>query len=165
MFTRAGLMGLVMAAALLADEKGKPQAKVKLSKDEQALFELLNKERAKAKLPALKLSAALCEAARKHTLNMAKQEQMKHKLDDKGVGDRVTEAGYDWASVRENLAKASGEADLPAPEPKEIHKGWMESKGHRANILNDKVAEVGLSMARSKKGTFYYTQVFAEPRK
>jgi uncharacterized protein YkwD len=163
---------LVLGLGLLAageggqgDQGSKGKAKVELSKDEKALFDLLNKERAKEKLPALKLNAALCEAAQKHCANMAKQGKMAHRLDDKGVGDRVTAAGYDWRIVRENLGRAAGEPGGPAPAPADVHKRWMESKGHRANILNDRVTEVGLSMVKGKKGTFYYAQVFAEPRK
>jgi uncharacterized protein YkwD len=155
----------MVAAGAARQTAPAPKAKVKLSKDEQALFDLMNRARAKEKLPALKLNAVLCKVAQKHSENMAKHEKMAHRLDDKGVGDRVTAAGYDWKRVRENLARATGENDDPAPKPAEIHKGWMESKGHRANILHDGVTEVGISMVRGKKGTFYYTQVFAEPSK
>jgi uncharacterized protein YkwD len=159
-------LGLLVAVSGAARQKAPaPKAKVKLSKDEQALFDLLNKARAKEKLPALKLNAVLCKVALEHSKNMAKHEKMAHRLDDKGVGDRVTAAGYDWKRLRENLARATGEEDGPSPEPAEIHKGWMGSKGHRANILHDGVTEVGISMFRGKKGTFYYTQVFAEPSK
>jgi uncharacterized protein YkwD len=79
----------------------------------------------------------------------------------------VTDAGYDWRSVGENVAKSESEdgGEAPASPPADIHKMWMESKGHRANILGEKFREVGIAVAKSKKGTYYYTQVFAAPRK
>lgn len=138
---------------------------VKLSPDEKALFDLVNEERKKEKLPPLVLNATLTKVARQHTLNMAKHEKMAHVLDEKGSAKRVSEAGYDYMSVRENLAAAEGKPDDPPPTPAEIHEMWMKSKGHRANILEVKVTEVGISMLQSKKGTWFATQVFASPRK
>ena len=98
---------------------------------------------------------------------MAKQEKINHILDGKGSGPRLEAAGYEYRIVRENLAlaDAEGDADKPAAPPADIHKGWMESKGHRANILHAQVTEIGISMVRSRKGNYYYTQLFARPRK
>ena len=44
-------------------------------------------------------------------------------------------------------------------------KAWMESKGHRDNILNDVCTEIGLGIAKDKDGQVYYTQLFGKPRK
>ncbi|MFO0845150.1 MAG: CAP domain-containing protein [Gemmataceae bacterium] len=157
-------LALLLAPCLALADDEKPEAK--LSADEKALLELLNKEREKEKLPKLTVNERLMKAARAHTENMAKQEKMSHELDGKNVGERVTDAGYDWGAVAENVAKAGAESgDPPAPPAAEIHKGWMESKGHRANILGEKYKEVGLGMVKSKKGTYFYTQVFAAPRR
>jgi len=163
----AGPFFLLLALAGLASAGEKP-AEVKLSADEKALLELLNKERKKEKLPELALDPVLCKVARQHSENMARKEECKHVLDGKGVAQRVTDAGYDYRVVRENLAEAAAEKegeDPPPPAPAEVHKKWMESKGHRTNILCPKCTDVGLSVARSKKGTYYYTQVFASPRR
>ena len=46
-----------------------------------------------------------------------------------------------------------------------IMKAWMESKGHRANILEAEYTEIGVGVARDKSGQMYLTQVFARPRK
>lgn len=157
---------LALSTAFLPAE-GKKGDAVKLTAAEKAIFEKLNEERQKAKLPLLKLHPLLQKAAKQHTENMARQDKLSHDLDDKGVGQRVTETGYEYRIVGENLAKAEaeGDSDPPAPSAAEIHKMWMESKGHRANILNEKYEEVGISIARSKKGTYYYTQVFGAARK
>jgi uncharacterized protein YkwD len=128
---------------------------------EKALFDLVNKERAKAKLSPLTINDKLTRAARRHTDNMAGQEKMSHVLDGKGPADRAKEAGYDYRKVSENLARAASEdPDTPVPSAEEIHKSWMASKKHRANILEAKFREVGLSVGRSKKGTYFYTMVF-----
>lgn len=152
---------LVLVSAVAAGDDKPP--KVKLSADEKALVELLNKERKKEKLAELVVDPLLCKVARKHSENMATQETCKHELDGKKVGARAADAGYDYQVIGENLAMAAAEDDTdpPAPKPAEIHQKWMDSKGHRANILNPKYREVGLSMTRSKKGTYFYTQVFA----
>jgi uncharacterized protein YkwD len=158
---------LLLALAGPAPAEDTP-AEVKLSADEKALLLLLNQERKKEKLPELAVNALLCKAARLHAQNMARQEKCEHELDGKRVAGRVTDAGYDYRVVRENLAMAAAERegdDPPAPAPAEVHRKWMESKGHRANILFPRCTEVGLAIARSKKGTYYYAQVFASPRR
>jgi uncharacterized protein YkwD len=159
----AGL--LVCGVAALADDKTEKTDKVELNDDLKTILKLLNEARKKEKLEPVSLDPVLCRVAKAHTENMARQEKMAHKLDDKRVGDRVLAAGYDYRVVAENLACAEGEPDDPAPAPADIHKNWMESKGHRANILNGRYTQVGLAMVRSKKGNYYYTQVFAAPRK
>jgi len=158
---------VLLTCGLLGAEKPAPvDAKAAaLAADEKALLDLLNEARKKEKLPPLKANAILHKVARLHSANMAKQEKMAHQLDGKGVGDRTDAGGYDYRVVRENLAASEGEVDSPAPTPKEIHDKWMESKGHRANLLDERVTEVGIAIVVSKKGTYYYTQVFATPRK
>jgi uncharacterized protein YkwD len=165
--TLSGVLALVLCSGgALGDEKAKGPA-VTLSADEKALIDLLNESRKKEKLPPLRVNATLCKAARGHAENMAKQEKMEHILDGKKPGQRVNAAGYDYRFVAENLAKAEAEEDpnTPASPPADIHKGWMDSKTHRDNILNPKHTEVGIGIARSKKGTYYYSQVFATPRR
>jgi uncharacterized protein YkwD len=132
----------------------------KLPADLKALAELANKAREKEKLPALRVDPLLCKIAQAHAENMAKQEKMEHVLDGKGVGQRAKEAGYRFRSIGENVARAKGDPDVPAPPPADIHKMWMESKPHRENILQGKFQEVGLGMARGKSGTVYYAQEF-----
>ena len=136
---------------------------VRSESDEQILFELVNLERKKEKLPTLRLNPLLTRAARLHVENMARQEKMNHILDGKGVGDRVTAMGYEFRIVGENLAMSAieGTRDAPPESPYEIHENWMGSPGHRANILHPKYREIGLHRCHSKKGTFFYVQVFA----
>src|SRR5438034_7843487 len=121
---RALLVGLVLSGALVGaadDKKDGPEAQ--FPKDEQALMDLLNKERAKEKLPPLKHHPLLTKVARCYSEELAKREEerekkklevLTHRLDDKGPGDRVAAAGYDYRLVRENLAWGEGrEGDGP----------------------------------------------------
>ena len=160
------LIVLLLIGSLDGDKAPPVAAKVgKHDADEKALLDLLNEARKKEKLLPLKVNATLTKAARAHSENMANKEKMAHQLDGKSVGDRTTAAGYDYRVVRENLAAAEGDADTPPPTPKEIHDKWMDSKGHRANLLDPRVTEAGIAIVVSKKGTYYYTQVFATLRK
>jgi uncharacterized protein YkwD len=168
---RSLLAGLLLCGLTVAadDRKEKPdQGKApELTADEKALVELVNKDRAKQKIGPVKVNPVLCRVARVHSENMAKQEKMAHVLDGKRVPQRVAAAGYDYRIVAENLAlvEIEGNANAPPSPPADVHKNWMNSKGHRANILNGRFTEVGISMVKSKKGNWYYTQVFATPRK
>ena len=81
-------------------------------------------------------------------------------MDDVKPHERVLKAGYKNGFVGENIA--AGQA-FPA---KEAVATWMNSEGHKANILNKDYEYIGIGMARNAKGEYYYTQVFARaPRK
>jgi uncharacterized protein YkwD len=154
-------LALLLAAASFAASQDRPAPK--LADDLKALLDLANKEREEKKLPALVESPLLTRIARAHAENMARQEKMEHVLDGKGVARRAEEAGYKYRVIGENLARARGEADLPAPPPADIHAQWMKSKRHADNVLNPKFREAGLATARGKSGTIYYAQVFGTP--
>jgi len=151
---------LLLASPVVLAEEAKKSPKFEMTKDEQTLLKLLNEERTKAHLPVLKPHPLLFKAARTHAKNMAKQRKMEHVLDGKKPAQRVEAAGYNWGKVSENIAMAEdGEPPLTA-----IVKDWMESKTHRENLLDKKVSETGLGIARNDKGEIYYAQVFARPR-
>jgi uncharacterized protein YkwD len=125
---------------------------------EKAIVELINMERAKEKLPALKIHAVLTKVAREHSQNMAKTGMLQHVLDGKKPTDRVKASGYRFLMCGENIAVSEGKYT-----PAEIVQGWMDSKSHRENILTPRFSETGLGIATNDKGETYYTQVFATP--
>jgi uncharacterized protein YkwD len=129
----------------------------KLTRDEQKLLELTNKEREKKKLPALKPNPLLFKAARAHSANMARQEKMEHVLDGKTPGQRARAAGYRFDWIAENIA-AGEEWPLEG-----VVNDWMGSKGHRENILSPKYTEAGVGLAKTSKGEWYYTFLFGRP--
>lgn len=155
------LLFLVLATTSAAAGEKKEEAKFEITKEEQRIMDLINKERAKAKLPELRPHPLLFKAARGHSANMAKQQKMEHVLDGKKPSQRVAAAGYNWGKVRENILTADM-TDVPAHK---IVKAWMDSKIHRENILSNDVNETGLGIAKNAQGEAYYTQLFARQRK
>jgi uncharacterized protein YkwD len=159
-FLVAGAIPLALAEDKPSEDK-KEGTKFEMTKEEQKLLELTNKQRAKEKLPPLRANPVLFQVARRHSANMAKQSKLEHVLDGKNPAQRVLGAGYDYGKVAENIAMS----DMPGAPLTAIMKGWMESKLHRDNLLNDRVSEIGLGIAKNDKGEQYYTQIFARPRK
>lgn len=141
--------------------KDEPKAKgadeLKLSEDEQAVLDATNAERKTANLPPLTADKKLMEAARGHAANMAKQDKLDHTLDDQGADERVKAAGYAYSRLGENIA-------WNQPTPKDAVAGWMESKGHKENLLNDQFTQIGVAVAKNDKGERYWVQVFGTPR-
>lgn len=146
------LGGVGLAAPAVADDK------LQLSKEEKELVELTNKERAKKKLPALKVDPLLMKAARAHAANMAKQGKMEHVLDGKAPPQRAEGVGYKLGWIGENIA-AGEEWTLPG-----VMEDWMNSKLHRENILSKRFTEIGIGLATTAKGEVYYTQLFGKPK-
>ena len=107
--------------------------------DEDVLLALLrahNAERAAQNLGPLNLDAALCRAAQSFAEYMAKNGTFSHTADGRNPSARAQAAGYRGGGVGENIA--AGYRDVTA-----VVKGWMNSPGHRANILGKRYGVVG----------------------
>ncbi|MCE9684316.1 CAP domain-containing protein [Halomonas alkalisoli] len=105
-------------------------------------------------------SCRLEEASEAHSRDMAENEFFSHAdADDVGVNDRVSDTGYDWMAVGENIA--AGQADVAT-----VIEGWLSSPGHCANIMNDEFTEMGAAVVEAQGSDYspYWTQVFARPR-
>jgi uncharacterized protein YkwD len=121
---------------------------------ENRVFELTNAERAKKGCTALRLDTRLRTAARGYSDEMARYGAWNHVgHDGSSPGDRMRRAGYDtsggWA---ENIAKGY-------PTAEAVMQGWMNSTGHRTNILNCNLKALGVGVVRSN-GRLYWTQDF-----
>jgi len=123
---------------------------------EQQIIDLTNAERKKEGLGELKPSEKLFTAARGHSANMAVQDNMSHVLDGKSVEDRVKALDYPYFKVEENIAYNQQDAVA-------LLTAWMNSPGHRENILSPVITEIGVGVAKNAKGEPYYTQVFGRP--
>jgi uncharacterized protein YkwD len=134
--------------------------KTDVDKARQQIIDLTNKHRAADRLAALKSNATLMAVAQKHAENMARQEKAAHVLDGKSDKDRAREAGYAGV-VGENVGRILRPAASDAAE--EAIRGWMQSPGHRANILQKAYTEIGCGMARSGSGRWYFCQLFGLP--
>lgn len=153
---------LLLALAIVGSAQPDPKAKpaFKLSADEQRLLDLTNAERKKENLPLLAPHPLLFKAALAHSKNMAKHEKLEHDLDCKTPFDRIDDVKYHFQRAGENIARSDGETSM-----EEILKLWMDSEGHRANILKATFTEIGIGLFKNEKGELYYTQVFAAPFK
>jgi uncharacterized protein YkwD len=108
----------------------------------------LNRERVHYGLRKLKLNKKLSRASRRHAHDMARRNYFSH--DTLGGGtfvDRIRAAGYlkgahSWV-VGENL----GWGSRGYSKPSAIMRMWMNSPGHRANILNGSFKEIGIGLA------------------
>ena len=160
--TRIITLILPCAAFLLGtfSAAGEKKKSLEQTADEVKIFEMTNDERKNKDVAALVLNPALSKVARAHSENMAKQMKFEHKLDDKSPFDRLRDAGYKYAFAGENIAFGDENPSLAM-----IMKSWMDSKDHRANILQKEYTEIGIGIARDKTGHTYYTQVFGRPFK
>ena len=123
---------------------------------ESRIFDQINAQRRQQGLPALVYNPNLDRMAKIQARNMARLQKMAHVLPDADLPtlvDRARYVGYPYGRIAENVA-------LGFPSAETVVEGWMNSKGHRANILNRDLVETGIGMARSTAGSLYYCQVF-----
>ncbi len=114
---------------------------------ERQFFEALNRERSVAGAEPLKWDNALFAAARRHALLMLNLNSMQHQLPgETNLAARLAEAKARFSAVAENIAIGSS--------PQSIHDGWMNSPGHRANILNARFTSVGIAAVRGAGGLY-----------
>lgn len=130
---------------------------------EQEAFDLVNGERVNAGLSALTMRQDLREVARAHSEDMLARDFFDHiNPDGDDPFDRMGAAGVTYSSAAENIAWNSGYgASTTASVAVD---GWMNSTGHRTNILTAAFTHTGMGVATD--GTqYYYTQVFILPAK
>lgn len=122
-----------------------------LKADERQVFNMQNRERADRGIKRLCVHPALQRAARSHSKDMIQRDYFSH--DTKGRNEsaceRVRRFGYRYSGDRcaENIAWGSGRKG----EPASVMDSWMNSSGHRANILDGGLREVGVG---AYKGNF-----------
>jgi uncharacterized protein YkwD len=124
---------------------------------------LINEERTQANLDPLQMDRQLSEAAQLHSESMADDDFFSHYgVDGSSPFDRIEDAGYQYARAAENLA-----AGYQTPEA--VVQGWMNSSGHRANILNSDLTEIGVGYEYLANDTgsvnynSYWTTTFGTP--
>ena len=140
--------------------QGSPTAGKANSAIESQIISLVNQYRASYGLPPLKVNFQLNVAADMHSADMAALGKMEHDLygtTRPKVSDRLDAVGYDnWSnsiSWGENIAYGQRSAS-------EVMTAWMNSAGHRANILNTGYTEIGVSVRADANGTLWFTQAF-----
>jgi len=126
--------------------------------DEDEIFALVNEERLRKDLNALKWDDQLAEIARNYSRQMARENFFDH-LDPKGA-DVVVRAEKSklkrWDKIGENLFYFKGEGGFGFFTVR----NWMKSPTHRQNILDKDFNTAGIGIAESRDGEIYITQVF-----
>ena len=125
-----------------------------------AIANLTNVERNRAGLAALAVNARLNMAAQLQADQLASMQILEHEVPNGPYPtppDRLAAAGYQWQAYGENLASGYRTAA-------EAMNGWINSPGHRANIVNGSFTEIGTAYATDAAGRPYYVQVFGRPR-
>lgn len=125
---------------------------------ERDAFELINSERSHAGLPQLHWSDKVADVARYHSNNMAERNFFSHQgLDGAFVDERAAKLNMGrWSAIGENIAFMKG-----FDNPVEIAvQQWLQSPGHKRNLLNPDWTETAIGLAVSADGKYYFTQVF-----
>lgn len=136
------LTATLMVCALTAAGADNPQAandELALYPIEDGIIQRTNEERVRHGLTPLKVDSKLIRTARKHTIWMVNNRSMTH--------------GHD--AVAENIAMGQRDSS-------EAVQTWMNSSGHRANILNRVHRRIGVAAFRTPEGTIYWCQQFGD---
>ena len=123
---------------------------------ETLLFRLANCERQARGLDALSCDERLVWAGRHHSRDMYERGYFSH-VSPEGLepGARLEALGIAWRASAENLAQA--------PTMAHTHSGWMESPGHRENILRPQMTHLGVGVVKTPEG-YLMTALFATPQ-
>jgi len=121
-----------------------------------ALLNAHNNVRSDRHKSALRINAKLSAAAQKHAEWMASTGRFSHTGQGRSrPSNRVDNEGYKWSRVGENIAMGQGSIGS-------VMEDWMDSSGHRANILGN-YTEVGFGIVKNSQGQIIWVAVFATP--
>lgn len=141
--------------AVRSDPPSPPSADPVASSRVAAAIELTNQQRAAAGRAPLTIDASLTAAAVQHSDDQAARDRMSHVgSDGSDVGQRIVRNGGSVRTWGENVAAGFSTAAA-------VVDAWMNSPGHRRNILDPAFTRIGLGTALAADGTRYWTMVLA----
>ncbi|MER7625768.1 CAP domain-containing protein [Streptomyces sp. NPDC126503] len=115
----------------------------------QHVIALVNAERQKAGCGPLRAEKRLRLAAQRHADDMAARDYYAHDTPEgRDAGDRITAVGYPWSAWAENIHRGP-------KTPARAMEDWMESPGHRENILNCSFDEIGVGVSLASNGPWW----------
>jgi len=133
------------------NKPGKQETTDALNNFEQQVVDLTNQERTKAGLAPLKADYELNRVAREKSRDMSINNYFSHNSPVYGSPfDMMRSYGINYRAAGENIAKGQR-------SPQEVVQAWMNSPGHRANILNGSFTHIGVGYV--EKGN-HWTQMF-----
>lgn len=140
---RTVLTCILVALALAGPATAQSGCPAPGAQTQAALLSGINTARAQSGRTALRLSPALARAAQGHACDMLRRGYFSHKAPGGGtMSSRIKAAGYTACRASENIAKGQQGAG-------QVIAAWMGSRGHKRNILDKRVADVGFGMAGS----------------
>lgn len=138
----------------------RPSPVISLSTTENQIFDLINQQREHNSIGPLTRNRALDSAARYQADNMARLKTMAHVLQGTSAPtfpERIRMVHYLYSRVAENIAHGQRTAQ-------EAVSGWVASPPHRESIMDSRLTETGVAVARASNGGLYFCQVFGRPR-
>ena len=127
------------------------------------ILKITNRQRRKRGFKPLRMNNKLQEIAQSHSRDMAVNDIFSHTgLDGSSIGDRLRRINYDFWYAAENIAVGSA-------TPRRAMNQWLNSPGHRSNILNPRIKDIGIGYyyMPNDEGTqrwgHYWTQTFGQP--
>jgi len=132
----------------------RPLTPAELTRTAAEVVERTNRERTRHGLPPLTVDPRLTAAAQAHSTDMIARAFYSHTSPDGSQPwDRAAAAGARRRSIGENIACGQR-------SPAEVVEGWMNSPGHRANILKPDFTHIGIGFAGGGSAGTYWTQLF-----
>ena len=128
---------------------------------EAAIFYETNRQRALYGLPFLTYDYNLCVSAHNHSVDMVNSNFFSHESVVKGkrtMRDRLQQVGYANCACAENIAYCAIRESYAATARYLVEEMWMNSPGHRANILNRDYTHLGCGVAFYYEGGFVYVK-------
>jgi uncharacterized protein YkwD len=128
--------------------------------EEEKLLDLINAFRAQNGQPALSRNGKLDTAALNHSRDMASRRYFAHNTPEGVTPDqRIAAAGYQFSWWGENIYK-SAPNDTSAQS---AFNSWVNSSGHRANMLSSNFTQIGIGRAIDADGRTLWTNTFGKP--
>jgi uncharacterized protein YkwD len=152
-------------AAATAPMAGTQAAQPDLAQARRAVVAGANSFRQSHGLALLSTDPQLDAAAADFAAYMARTERYSHEADGRQPSQRAEAKGYAWCLVAENLAYMMSSRGFATEElAQRLVKGWIDSPGHRHNLLEPQATETGVAIAHSAGSDRYYAvQMFGRP--
>ncbi len=131
---------------------GGPGTDADLLTQAEQVVRLVNEERAKAGLSAVQMQTDLTQAANIRAKEI-KQQFSHTRPDGRSYSSVLTDQGISYRMSGENIAYGQKDANV-------VMEGWMNSSGHRANILNGNFTKIGVGLYEDESGVKHWVQLF-----
>ncbi len=130
---------------------------VTTTEQENEVIRLVNVQRVNKGLQPLTTNWQLSRVARYKSADMANKGYFSHTSPTYGSPFKMMESfGLSFSAAGENIAYGQS-------SPAQVMNSWMNSPGHRSNILNGTYTQIGVGLAKNKNGVYYWTQMFMKP--